>query len=133
MTEKNTEPLAQQTSFSSQGPFFEEPVNNAPQSDMPKQQEVHPPTLFSKTVKIGLLIAGICIVLGIVIWPKRTQKTDVDELPVDDQPPAVSVDPSLEKKIQELQKQFDETDPTRTTLGVPPVEFTIRMDEIELQ
>ncbi len=130
----NQEPLdilTNQTLFSTEEPIFEEPPHfGVPQSDLLAIEDLKKPFYLRPVFWIEALLGAslMLIVFSLLFAQSRGQilKPRAVKQPTQQQEQQ-SV--GFLKRIDELNQNFQDADPTKSSLFFPPVDMTIALDE----
>lgn len=74
--------------------------------------------------------AVVCIVVGLALLPKgRSDTRVVEDAPATPTPVPLILE-GTERKLADLQSELDRIDPTRSELGLPPVDYRVVLEEL---
>lgn len=121
--------LENQTQFSVEEPFFEEPELIPGQKGMEKP---HVPLLKRRKTILAILILTICASLGILFgyaqyveWQKKLR----EPVPVVVPTPMQMTPSELSSEVQSLRLELKQADPVRQELLFPQIDLFLRMEE----
>lgn len=128
---KQTIEVHNQTQFSAEEPFFEQPVG------LPQTQQVVKPVVpfFKRRKTIILIISAITLLLLFVLFvvnliiERNRRLGQSPEVTVT--APTPTPEDSLVQHVEQLRLQWKEADPSQIELQPPAVDPTIRLDPLK--
>jgi len=119
-----------QTTFSGEQPFYQNPELTAAQMENLAKPPDKKPWFKKKKVIVAIPLLFIFLIVAlIVLMPKKpNQEKEPEPTP----PPVENQDPNyMVERIRRLQKELKQADPTKTDVLFPPVDMAIELDPKE--
>lgn len=127
MNQNQEAPIINQTQFSGEEPLLTKPIKE--ESDPLKEKT--PSFLQTKIGKIALIGGGIFVIILFLIIFFVMNKKDAPPIVIEDavvQESTKELSP-LQEKVNLLQEQLEEADPTKQALSFPPVDLDLAITE----